>query len=58
MPSVIVVGGGLAGLSAAAALGKAGYDVALHEARGFLGGRATSFPVSPADQNSEVIDNC
>ncbi len=47
MPSVIVVGGGLAGLSAAAALGEAGYDVDLHEARGFLGGRATSFPVAP-----------
>ena len=58
MPSVIVVGGGLAGLSAAAALGSAGFDVELFEARGFLGGRATSFPVSPSDENSEVIDNC
>src|SRR5712692_8457114 len=58
MPSVIVAGGGLAGLSAAAALGEAGFDVDLYEARGFLGGRATSFPLSPADENSEVIDNC
>jgi squalene-associated FAD-dependent desaturase len=58
MPSVIIVGGGLAGLSAAAALGEAGFDVDLYEARGFLGGRATSFPVSPADEASEVIDNC
>ena len=58
MPSVVVVGGGLAGLSAAAALGEAGFDVDLYEARGFLGGRATSFPVSPADEGSEVIDNC
>jgi zeta-carotene desaturase len=52
------VGGGLAGLSTAAALGEAGYDVDLYESRGFLGGRATSFPVSPADDDSEVIDNC
>ena len=58
MPSVVVVGGGLAGLSAAAALDEAGFDVDLYEARGFLGGRATSFPVSPADEASEVIDNC
>ncbi len=57
MPSVIVVGGGLAGLSAAAALGSAGFSVDLYESRGFLGGRATSFPVSPVDE-SDVIDNC
>jgi squalene-associated FAD-dependent desaturase len=48
----------LAGLSATAALADAGFDVELYEARGFLGGRATSYPVSPADENSEVIDNC
>jgi squalene-associated FAD-dependent desaturase len=58
MPSVIVVGGGLAGLSAAAALSQAGFQVDLYEARGFLGGRATSYPVSPSDPDSEVIDNC
>jgi zeta-carotene desaturase len=56
MPSVLIAGGGLAGLAAAAALGSAGFDVDLYEARGFLGGRATSFPVSPGD--SELIDNC
>src|SRR5438874_6905144 len=58
MPKVLIAGGGLAGLSAAAALGGAGYQVELFEARPFLGGRATSWPVSPADENSEVIDNC
>ena len=58
MPRVIVVGGGLAGLSATAALAGAGYEVDLYEARAFLGGRATSYPVSPAEENSEVIDNC
>jgi zeta-carotene desaturase len=58
MPSVIVAGGGLAGLAAAAALGGAGFDVDLYEARGFLGGRATSYPVTPSEEDSEVIDNC
>jgi squalene-associated FAD-dependent desaturase len=58
LPSVIIVGGGLAGLSAAAALGGAGWQVDLFEARGFLGGRATSWPVTPSDEASEVIDNC
>src|SRR5216110_1357975 len=58
MPSVIVVGGGLAGLATAAALGGAGFDIQLYEARGFLGGRATSFPLSPSEESSEVIDNC
>jgi len=55
---VIVIGGGLAGLSAAAALGGAGFHVEVFEARPFLGGRATSFPLSPSDDSSELIDNC
>ncbi len=58
MPSVIVAGGGLSGLSAAAALGNAGFSVEVFESRSFLGGRATSFPLSPADPDSETIDNC
>ena len=45
MPKVLIAGGGLAGLSAAAALGSAGFDVELFEARPFLGGRATSYSV-------------
>ena len=56
MPSVIIAGGGLAGLSAAAALGGAGWQVDLYETRAFLGGRATSWPVS--SEEPEVIDNC
>jgi zeta-carotene desaturase len=32
--------------------------VDLHEARPFLGGRATSFPLAPAEPDSERIDNC
>jgi zeta-carotene desaturase len=62
MPSAIVIGGGLAGLASAAALGQAGFQVDLFEARAFLGGRATSYPV-PGDSSEvghipEVIDNC
>ena len=58
MPSVNIVGGGLAGLAAAAALGSAGYTVEVFEARPCLGGRATSFPVTPGDDDAELIDNC
>jgi squalene-associated FAD-dependent desaturase len=54
MPKVLIAGGGLAGLSAAAALGGAGFDVELFEARPFLGGRATSYELG----DSETIDNC
>ena len=51
--SVLIAGGGLAGLASAAALGQAGYQVDLLESRAFLGGRATSYPIQ-----DEVIDNC
>ncbi len=54
----MIVGGGLAGLAAAAALGSLRFDVDLHEARPFLGGRATSFPVHSSDPSSARIDNC
>lgn len=53
MSDVIVLGGGLAGLSAAAALGGAGHAVKILEARPFLGGRATSYEIG-----AESIDNC
>jgi squalene-associated FAD-dependent desaturase len=53
--SVIVVGGGLAGLSAACALAEAGYQVRLMEKRRYLGGRASSYQ-HPG--TGEVIDNC
>lgn len=53
MPSVVIAGGGLAGLAAAAALGADGWQVDLFEARPFLGGRATSYEIA-----GETIDNC
>ncbi|MBI1355585.1 MAG: NAD(P)-binding protein [Acidobacteria bacterium] len=55
---VQIVGGGLAGLSAAAALASIGWQVDLHEAKPFLGGRATSYPLHPSEPDSERIDNC
>jgi zeta-carotene desaturase len=59
MSSVLIAGGGLAGLSAAAALGGAGFEVDLFEARPFLGGRATSYPIPGASEDAaETIDNC
>ena len=59
MPKVLIAGGGLAGLSAAAALGGAGYQVDLFESRPYLGGRATSYPVAAGGEEvAETIDNC
>ena len=40
----MVIGGGLAGLSAACALADRGFRVTLLERRPYLGGRAFSFP--------------
>jgi zeta-carotene desaturase len=54
LQSVIVIGGGLAGLSAGIALAEAGWRVRLFEQRPFLGGRATSY-VLP---DGEHVDNC
>jgi squalene-associated FAD-dependent desaturase len=55
LQSVTVIGGGLAGLSAACALADAGYQVRLLEKRRYLGGRASSYE-HPG--TGEVIDNC
>ncbi len=58
MEEVIVVGGGLAGMAATAALAGAGFRVTLLEARPYLGGRAASFPIQARGHTAEVIDNC
>lgn len=52
--TVIVVGGGLAGLSAATALADAGLRVRLLEKRPYLGGRATSYALPDGSH----VDNC
>jgi squalene-associated FAD-dependent desaturase len=54
LKSVIVIGGGLAGLAASVALAEAGWRVRLFEQRPFLGGRATSYLLP----DGEHVDNC
>ena len=51
---MIVIGGGLAGLSSAVALADAGFRVRLLEQRPFLGGRASSYLLP----SGEHVDNC
>ncbi len=58
MKDAVVIGGGLAGLATAVALGSQGFQVELLEAKPFLGGRATSYPLPLGDGQEEVIDNC
>ena len=58
MKDAVVIGGGLAGLATAVALGSQGFQVELLEAKPFLGGRATSYPLPLGDGKEEVIDNC
>src|ERR1700677_1283645 len=52
--SVLVIGGGLAGLSSAVALADAGLQVRLIEKRPHLGGRATSYTLPDGGE----VDNC
>src|ERR1700734_3118368 len=52
--SVLVIGGGLAGLSSAIALADAGFRVCLLEKRPHLGGRATSYALPDGSE----VDNC
>ena len=54
-PSVLIIGGGLAGLAAATALAPRGFRVTILESRNRLGGRASSFIDSATGQE---LDNC
>jgi squalene-associated FAD-dependent desaturase len=53
--SVLIIGGGLAGLAAATALAPLGFRVTLLESRGRLGGRASSFTDAATGQ---LVDAC
>ena len=57
-----MAGGGLAGLASALALGSIGFPVTVFEARPFVGGRATSYPLNNAEveagREAITIDNC
>ncbi len=52
--SVLVIGGGLAGLACAVALAESGLKVRLFEKRPHLGGRATSYTLPDGSE----VDNC
>jgi squalene-associated FAD-dependent desaturase len=52
--SVLVIGGGLAGMSCAVALAEAGFRIRLLEKRPHLGGRATSYTLPDGSE----VDNC
>src|ERR1700691_5135428 len=52
--SVLVIGGGLAGLSSAVTLAEAGFRVRLVEMRPHLGGRAASYTLPDGSE----VDNC
>ncbi len=54
-PTVAIIGGGLAGISAGSALAEAGYHVELFERRPYLGGRASSYELPGT---GETVDNC
>ena len=46
-PKVIILGGGIAGLSAAHELIERNFDVEIYERREFYGGKAASYRVAP-----------
>jgi squalene-associated FAD-dependent desaturase len=52
--SVLVIGGGLAGLASAVALAEADLEIRLLEKRPYLGGRATSYTLPDGSE----VDNC
>ena len=54
-PSVLIIGGGLAGLATATVLASSGFQATILEARGRLGGRAGSFKDSASGQ---LVDAC
>ncbi len=53
--TAIIIGGGIAGLAAAAALADEGFQVTVYEKRALLGGRASSF-IDP--ESGDRVDNC
>ena len=55
MPSVIIIGGGVAGIAAACALADAGLQVEIFEKRPMLGGRASSFVDA---RTGDLLDEC
>lgn len=57
-PGIAILGGGLAGISAALRLADQGFEISLFEKRFVLGGRASSVDVATGEASPEFIDNC
>ncbi|MBI4892413.1 MAG: FAD-dependent oxidoreductase, partial [Acidobacteria bacterium] len=57
MSQILVLGGGIAGLSSALVLAQKGHAVTILESRPYPGGRASSYP-APGAEPAETIDNC
>jgi squalene-associated FAD-dependent desaturase len=55
--TVLIVGGGVAGIAAAAALCEAGFGVEIVEKRPFLGGRASSYVDRPSGARIDVCQH-
>ena len=55
MRSVLIIGGGVAGIAAGCALADAGFRVEIVEKRPMLGGRASSFTDA---RTGEIMDEC
>ena len=51
MRTVIILGGGIAGMSAAHELVERGYDVSVYEMKPVLGGKGRSIPVPGSGKN-------
>ncbi len=56
MTHVVVLGGGVAGLSAAHELAERGFTVSVYERRFLAGGKARSVPVSPRPGGGEFVE--
>src|SRR5216684_1603538 len=57
MPEVIIIGSGLAGLSAATRLMEQGFDITLYEQNNFLGGKQTRQGLTNAGSLATVLTN-
>lgn len=56
MTHVVVLGGGVAGMSAAQELAERGFAVSVYEARPLAGGKARSIPVAPNPAGGQFVE--
>ena len=56
MTRVVILGGGVAGMSAAQELAERGFEVSVYEARPLAGGKARSIPVSPNPAGGQFVE--